>query len=306
MSQPPAFINKEFPNHVCRLNRALYGLKQAPREWYRRLSTFLERIGFVNSQADFSLFIRRFGLQCVYGLVYVDDFIITGSHPAEIKSFKRTVCNEFQCLYLGSLSYFLGLEANIANGNLLITQRKYSMGLLQRFGLVESKPMATHEALGKHLSKDGGELFDDPQRYRSLVGALQYLTLSRPDIAHAVNQVCKYMQHPTADHWKAAKRILRYIKGTLHMGLEFRSSKSTDLQVYVDSDWAGDPDDGGRRQGPAFFLDQIWSPGCRISNPRCRDLRRRPNTGLLPMRLQNSVGYANYYENWEFTYRGRF
>lgn len=165
MRQPPAFANKQFPDQVCRLKKALYGLKQAPREWCRRLSTFLERIGFIISSAESSLFVRRFGLQFVYVLVYVDDFIITGSHPVEIKSFIRTVCNEFQCRHLGSLSYFLGLEARNANGNLLITQRKYSIGLLQKFGLLESKSVATPEAPGKHLSKQGGETFDDPQSF---------------------------------------------------------------------------------------------------------------------------------------------
>lgn len=109
MTQPPASVNKDFPDHVCRLKRTLYGLKQVLREWYHRLNTFLERIGFVNNQADSSLFIHRFDHQIVYVLVYVDDFIIIESHSTEIRSFIRTVCNEFRCRYLGSLSYFLGL-----------------------------------------------------------------------------------------------------------------------------------------------------------------------------------------------------
>lgn len=127
--------------------------------------------------------------------------------------------------------------------------------MLQRFSLTKSKPIATPEVPRKHLSsKDIGDKFDDPQRYRSVVGALQYLTLSRPNIAHSVNQVCKYMQSPTTEHWKAAKWILRYIKRTLNIGLEFPHSNSTELQVYVDSYWVGDPDDRRSTTGSCIYL----------------------------------------------------
>lgn len=236
IAQPPGFRDPNKPDHVCLLRRVLYGLKQAPREWYRRLKTFLESIGFHNSLCDPSLFIRRKSHKIIIALVYVDDFVITGSNDGDVAEFIRKVCKEFHCRNLGQLSCFLGVEASYSMGCLHISQQKYFVELLTRFGLVECKPLSTPEAPGTHLNSSDGIDMDDPSKFRSLVGALQYLTLSRPDIAHSVNQVCKFMHRPTDHHWKAAKRILRYIKGTLLMGLEFRPSQSMDLQVYVDSD----------------------------------------------------------------------
>lgn len=79
----------------------------------------------------------------------------------------------------------------------------------------------------------------DTFKYKSMVGGLQYLTLTRPDISFPVNKVCQYLSRPTNAHWEAVKRIFRYIKGTSTMGLNFRKSSSTLLSVFTDADWAG-------------------------------------------------------------------
>jgi len=254
MEQPPGHRNSIFPDHVCKLRRALYGLKQAPRAWYDQLRKFLELCGFKNAAADTSLFVLMQGSTIIYVLIYVDDFIITGNNDNRLRHFIGQVCNRFKCRDLGQLSYFLGLEMNVAAGKTTVTQRKYSVDLLTKFGLQDCKPACTPVAPGQQLSIKKGTVLKDPTPYRSLVGALQYLIITRPDIAFAVNQVCKFMHAPTDTHLTAAKRILRYVKRTITSGLTFHRSTSTKLNIMVDSDWAGDQDDRRSTTGSCIFL----------------------------------------------------
>jgi histone deacetylase 1/2 len=95
---------------------------------------------------------------------------------------------------------------------------------------------------------------DDSTRYRSIVGALQYITLTRPDIAFSVNKVCQFLHAPTTVHWTAVKRILRYLKGTLSLGLRLSKSGSTMVSAFSDADWAGCLDDRRSTGGFAVFF----------------------------------------------------
>ncbi|GKV30529.1 hypothetical protein SLEP1_g39332 [Rubroshorea leprosula] len=124
-----------------------------------------------------------------------------------------------------------------------VTQQKYALDLLKRFGLDNCKPAPTPVALGSKLSQKESTLVKHPERYRSLVGTLQYLTFTQPDITYVVNQVCQFMHDPQEAHLQVAKRILGYIKGTLHNGLFFSAHKTkVDLVAFSDADWGGDPD----------------------------------------------------------------
>jgi histone deacetylase 1/2 len=109
-----------------------------------------------------------------------------------------------------------------------------------------SEPFSLHE--GTPLGPD------DISQYRSIVGALQYLTLTRPDLSFSVNKVCQYFHAPTTAHWTAAKRILRYVKDTSQLGLTFRRSSSTQLSAFLDADWAGSLEDRRSTGGFAIFL----------------------------------------------------
>jgi histone deacetylase 1/2 len=95
---------------------------------------------------------------------------------------------------------------------------------------------------------------DDAFGYRSVVGGLQYLTLTRPDISFVVNKVCQYLSQPTDAHWEAVKRILRYVKGTLQVGLQIRRSPSSIISIFTDADWAGCVDDRRSTSGFAVFV----------------------------------------------------
>ena len=225
MEQPQGFINPTFPNHVCRLNKALYGLKQAPRAWFHRLSTYLTQHGFTCSRADPSLFVYKRGSCIMYLLVYFDDLILTGNNEDLISKFVTTLNLEFAIKDLGCLGYFLGLEVTTSSNDLFLCQTKYAHEILERANLLDAKPMPTPLAPHVILSKEG-EPFQDQTLYRSLVGALQYLTITRPDISYAVNQVSQFLQNPTTAHYSHVKRILRSVKGT------------TSIRGYSDADWA--------------------------------------------------------------------
>ena len=238
MEQPPGFEDPRYPNHVCRLDKALYGLKQAPRAWFHRLSTFLVANGFTYSRADPSLFVFRRGTCIMYLLVYVDDLILTGNQPYLIQSFITKLNAEFAIKDLGQLSYFLGLEVTYTKDGLFLSQSKYALDILKWANMVDAKSVTTPLAANAAFVTSG-DPFDDPTTYRSLVGALQYLTITRPDISYAVNQVSQFLQAPTLAHFQSVKRILRYIKGTLSFGLTFsHRTPPPALLGYSDADWA--------------------------------------------------------------------
>lgn len=158
-----------------------------------------------------------------------------------VSNFIDQVYREFQCCYLGYMTYFLGLEAHHCDGCFFVSRQKYLVELLKKFGLFDSKQLSTSKAPSSHLSKAHGEHFEDATTYWSLVDALQYLILSHPDIVHVISQVSKFIYCPTSDHKKAAKRT--YIKGTLHLSLKFRPSTLIECRILVDLDWVGDPND---------------------------------------------------------------
>ncbi|KAK9055823.1 hypothetical protein SSX86_026908 [Deinandra increscens subsp. villosa] len=237
MEQPHGFVDASKPNHVCKLNKALYGLKQAPRAWFHRLSIFLKSYGFVCSQADPSLFIFNRNSCLMYLLVYVDDLILTGNQRHSLDAFINTLHDEFSIKDLGDINYFLGLEATHSPDGLFLSQTKYAKEILTRANMMDAKPAHTPLGVNTSLTSEG-ESFHDPTFYRSIVGALQYLTITRPDLSFAVNQVSQYLQHPTIIHFQEVKRILRYLKGTVHLGLHFNRPGKTSIVGFSDADWA--------------------------------------------------------------------
>jgi histone deacetylase 1/2 len=256
MRQPPGFEHPDTPRYICRLDKALYGLKQAPRAWYSRLSAKLQELGFLPSKADTSLFLYAKSGIIIFVLVYVDDIIVTSSSDAAISVLLKNLMANFAIKDLGDLHYFLGLEVKRTHDGLLLTQEKYAHDILTRVGMIDCKPaptpMSPSEPLSLHEVTPLGP--DDSSQYRSIVGALQYLTLTRPDLSFSVNKVCQYLHAPTTAHWTAAKRILRYVKDTSQLGLTFRRSTSTLLSAFSDADWAGSLEDRRSTGGFAIFL----------------------------------------------------
>ncbi|KAH9671623.1 retrovirus-related pol polyprotein from transposon RE1 [Citrus sinensis] len=247
MKQPEGFINVHKPGHICKLNKALYGLKQAPRAWFDKLKETLIKWGFQNSRADTSLFLKKEKGSMIMILIYVDDILITGPNSKVLEDFISYFSSVFALKDLGSLSYFLGIEVSYYNGSIFLSQRKYIRDLLKKTELLSCKgcdtPMTTGTKLQKQVDGSLGQFIDDPSAYRSLVGGLQYVILTRPEIAFAVHKLSQYVAMPTLQHLMACKRVLRYLKETQDYGPKFGVEGELTLTGYTDADWACDIDD---------------------------------------------------------------
>ena len=234
--QPSGFVDPSAPTAVCLLQKPLYGLKQAPRAWYQRFATYIRQLGFTSSASDTSLFIYKDGDNVAYLLLYVDDILLTASSTSLLQHITARLHSEFAMTDLGDLHFFLGISVTRSSNGLFLSQRQYAVDLLRRAGMSECHPTATPVDARCKLSATDGAPVSDPTEYRSLAGALQYLTLTRPEIAYAVQQVCLFMHDPREPHLALVKRILRYIKGTLHIGLHIGTAPVDSLTAYSDAD----------------------------------------------------------------------
>src|SRR4051812_28857804 len=268
--QPSGFENTTPPNLVCLLHKSLYGLKQAPRAWFHRFATFIQTIGFLPSKSDSSLFIFQSSEHTAYVLLYVDDIILTASSTTFLHHIISLLNNEFAMTDLGPLNHFLGIAVSRSPGSLFLSQRQYVIDLLARAGMTDCQPARTPADVGEKLSANG-DPFSDPTLYRSITGALQYVTLTRPEISYSVQQACLYMHDPREPHYNHVKRILRYLKGTLDHGLRINSSSPTSLTAYSDADWAGCPDTRRSTSGYCVYLSDnlvSWSSKRQVTVSR--------------------------------------
>ncbi|XP_028106196.1 uncharacterized protein LOC114305326 [Camellia sinensis] len=173
----------------------------------------------LNCHCDSSLFVKKTAASITILLIYVNDVLLTGNDPS----------------YLATL-------------------QKYASELLAKAGMADCKPYSSPMAFKPTSSSHNNDLpFSNPSLYRSIVGGLQYLTITRPDLAFAVNFACQYMHQPLVRHFVMVKRLLRYLKGTLGYGLQFSLGPLT-LHAFSDSNWAGDSLDKRSTIGFCIFL----------------------------------------------------
>lgn len=257
MRMPPGFYSST-PNRVCRLRKSLYGLRQAPRQWFAKLSSKLEAYGFVRSYADYSLFTYRKGNVFMGLLVYVDDIILAGNDTSACQLFKEYLNACFRIKDLGQLKYFLGIEVARGPKGLFLCQRKYALEIVEECGLLGGKPTASPLAENHKLALASGNFFDDPTQYRRLIGRLIYLTITRPDLSYAVHVLSQFMHAPRAEHFQAACRVLRYIKGSPGLGILLRADSALQVYAFCDSDWGACP--LTRRSLTGFFVTLGGSP----------------------------------------------
>ncbi|GKV27558.1 hypothetical protein SLEP1_g36720 [Rubroshorea leprosula] len=252
-TQPPGFKDPSHPEYVCKLNKSIYGLKQAPRAWFDTFTFYLLTMGFCCSRANSSLFVLHKDHHTALLLLYVDDIVLTASSTTLLQHIVENLSEKFALKDLGSLSYFLGIEVEKFSGGIFLSQSKYANDVLTRASMLEASTIATPMAV-KETTTLRDEEPVDPQEYRRIVGALQYLTITRVDIAHAVNKVCQFMQQPMIANFRQVKRILRYVKESLHHGLRFYSTSTFSLTGFCDVDWAGCPLTRRSTTGYCIFL----------------------------------------------------
>jgi hypothetical protein len=221
VEQPEGFVVQGGEDKVYLLKKALYGLKQAPRAWYSKINDHLLSIGFVKSLSESTLYVKLKGKNSLIISLYVDDLLVTGNDTRLVEEFKQEMMQAFEMTDLGLMTFFLGIEIKQNENDVFIYQKKYAKEILKKFQMEECKTVSTPMNQKEKLSKEDGFDKVDEGYYRSLIGCLMYLTATRPDILFAVSILSRFMHCASEMHLKAAKRILRYIKGTIDYGVKF-------------------------------------------------------------------------------------
>ena len=263
MRCPPGYT-PSFPGAVWRLLKSLYGLKQASRVWYKLLRSVLEKLGFVRSNFDHALFIfnRLWSGTLVHCLLamHVDDGLAGCNHPPFLTHIKAEIRKAFGIKDLGPVTSFLGVqfERNLSTRELWLHQSMYIDTLLADYGMTDCNSVATpldpHHPLG--LESDTSDAVPNLlESYQRLVGSLLFLQMcTRPDLSFAILLLSQHCSSPLPRHFAAARRVLRYLKGTKDLRLRYGgSSAHLSLSGLSDADWAGDK--SSRASTSAF----VWS-----------------------------------------------
>ena len=242
-------------DQVCRLRKAIYGLKQSGRQWYNKLTKILEKSGLQPTHSDPCVFFARHGDKITVLTVYVDDMLLMSNDEKRLNSVKEALQDKLKIKDLGKARYCLGIEIHQGE-EIAINQQKYIYEVLERFRMTECNPNNTPSSPNtKHTETtiEGDETAKNLP-YRELVGSLMYLAVAtRPDIAHTVSSLSQFNENPSHIHWVAAKRVLRYLKGTANYSLVYRRPIGL-MEGYVDADWAGCPKDRRSYTGYVYKL----------------------------------------------------
>lgn len=242
-------------NSVYKQKKALYGLKQAPRAWYSKIEAYFCRENFEKCPHEHTLFVKHADSKILIVSLYVDDLIFTGNCEVLIDDFKCSMKKNFAMTDLGKMRYFLGVEVTQDSRGIFIAQQKYAKEILSRFGMEQCNMVCNPIVPGNRLSKDESRKRVDATNFKQMVGCLMYLLATRPDLAYAICLIARYMERPTEMHFAAAKRILRYLKGSLQYGILYRKGElSCELEGWSDSDYAGDVDDRKSTSGYVYRL----------------------------------------------------
>lgn len=271
MEQPEGFVDKKDPKKVCRLRKALYGLKQASRVWNGKLDAELKQIGLKRSSFDPCVYYKVNGDRVIIIAVYVDDFLVFSNQPRWVEYVKEQLMSKFHMKDLGKAEQVLGMRITRAEDAVMLDQQRYIDELLRRFNMIECNPVATPVDGNQRLSKEMSPKDEcEKQRmtsvpFRELIGGLQFLAqCTRPDIAYAVNSVSSFSSNPGEAHWTAAKRILRYLKGTKLMKLVYMKQEDGSFKGFSDADWGNDPESRRSITGYVFqFAGGLVSWSCR-------------------------------------------
>lgn len=263
VQQPKGYVVKGAEDKVYKLHKALYGLKQAPRAWFSRIEEYFIKEGLMKSQNEETLFFKTNKIGNILLVsIYVDDLIYTGDDESMMKDFKESMQKEFDMSDLGKMRYFLGIEVLQTPLGIHISQGKYVFEVLQRFGMENCNAVCNPMVPGNKLDMDiDGERVDETY-YKQIIGSLMYITTTRPDLQFSVSLLSRYMSRPTLMHLQAAKRVLRYLCGTMDFGIWYKRGGDGEMLIYTDSDFAGDIDSRKSTSGYVFLIDNAavaWS-----------------------------------------------
>ncbi|PNX82538.1 putative retrotransposon Ty1-copia subclass protein, partial [Trifolium pratense] len=252
MFQPEGFAEAGKEHLVCKLNKSIYGLKQASRQWYLKFDQVVTSFGFKENASDQCIYLKTSGSNFIILVLYVDDILLASSCINLLNETRKMLSSHFDMKDLGDASVVLGIQIfrDRSRGVLGLSQKGYIEKILKRFNMHSCSPCAAPILKGDKLSnsncpqndKETVEMEKVP--YASAVGSLMYAQVcTRPDIAFAVNYLGRYLSNPGLGHWKAVKKVLRYLQGTKDYMLTYKKSDQLEVIGYSDSDLAGCLDD---------------------------------------------------------------
>jgi len=249
---------------VVRLLKGLYGIKQGPRIWALKLHSVLTSIGFERIDCDYSVYVYRRGDDRIMMPIHVDDLLLASNSKAAIQRVKSDLTTHFKIHDQGPTTSILGIkiERDRAARTISLSQPGYVDSILEQFGMADCNPSLTpmdeNQKLSARMSPDTPEGRSEMKAipYREVIGKLLYLAIAtRPDIAYVVGVLCRFVENPGLPHWHAAKRVLRYLKGTTGMRLVYSRSSAPDLfTTYSDADLSGNPDNSRSTGGFAICI----------------------------------------------------
>lgn len=262
MRQPPGTAAPGEEHLVCRLKKSLYGLKQAGRAWYQMYREAMTDLGMTRSEADHACFWQHEGESLAMVGTIVDDMLITGT-PDLVERFRAGIKTRFMVTEAGEVAWLLGIEVvrDLAGGTVRIAQRTAIDSVVRALHLEGATPVSTPIAVGGTLDRSQcpttaaaiADMANVP--YKQGVGMCMYIAVtSRPDIAHAVHRLAKYMANPGRAHWKALKRLVRYLLGTRELWLVYGRDNSG-LAGFTDADWGTSDDSRHSVCGYVYTFD---------------------------------------------------
>ncbi|PNX82628.1 putative LRR receptor-like protein kinase, partial [Trifolium pratense] len=253
VDQPPGYQDED--GMVYKLRKALYGLKQSPRAWYSKIESYFVQENFEKCPHEHTLFVKQDDNDNMLIVsLYVDDLIFTGNNDKMFEDFKNSMKNKFFMTDLDKMRYFLGVEVKQLDCGIFIYQQKYAQEILDRFNMNQCNKVCSPIVSENKLTKDENGRLVDATSNRQMIGCLMYLLATRLDLTFSVCLIARYMERLNEIHLVAAKRVLRYIKGSMNYGVLYKKNCELALKGWTYSDYAGDLDDRKSTSGYVFML----------------------------------------------------
>nr|CAH65753.1 OSIGBa0123D13.2 [Oryza sativa] len=253
MDQPNGFVVEGQEGKVCKLLKSLYGLKQAPKQWHEKFDKTLTSAGFAVNEADKCVYYCHGGGKEVIMCLYVDDILIFGTNLEVINEIKSFLSQNFDTKDLGVADVILNIELIRGENGITLLQSHYVEKILNHFGYIDSKPSPTPYDPSLLLRKNK-RIARNQLEYSQIIGSLMYLASAiRPDISFAVSKLSRFTSNPGDDHWRALERVMRYLKVTMELGLQYTGYHAV-LEGYSDSNWISDVDEIKATSGYVFTL----------------------------------------------------
>ncbi|RVW95334.1 Retrovirus-related Pol polyprotein from transposon TNT 1-94 [Vitis vinifera] len=263
MKQPEGFPSSDGEQLVCKLKKSIYGLKQASRQWYLKFHNIISSFGFVENVMDQCIYLKVSGSKVCFLVLYVDDILLATNDKGLLHEVKQFLSKNFDMKDMGEASYVIGIKIHRDRfqGILGLSQKTYINKVLERFRMKNCSPSVSPIVKGDRFNLDQcpkNDLEREQMKnisYTFVVGSLMYAQVyTRPDIAFSIGMLGRYQSNPGIDHWKAAKKVMRYLQGTKDYKLMYRRTSNLEVVGYSKSDFAGYVDSRKSTSGYIFIL----------------------------------------------------